>query len=186
MRTGLKHLTIVDDDIVAPSNINRQAPATSRTIGRAKVDAFKVRLTEINEEVEITALNVRYMPESTIFTVDYLKKFDFIVDAIDSITDKAHLIRTATGNNLSLFSSMGAALRTSPTLVRTAPFDKVSGDKLAKALRNRFRHDEVGTIPSFPCVYSLEAPMQCSELGSLMPVTATFGVTLAAEVISRI
>lgn len=183
IRTGLGRLTIVDDDKVAPSNLNRQLPATVETIGIAKVFALRDRLLQINQDAEITALEARYTPDATQFQGESLCKFDCIVDAIDSVADKAHLIRKATNLNIPLFSSMGAALRTDPTMMRISDFPSIGGDGLARALRQRLRKDDVGTIPAFPCVHSLEPPLNIPERGSIMPVTASFGMALASLVI---
>ena len=184
IRTGLLHLTIMDDDLVAPSNINRQCPALASTIGQSKVNALRDRLLAINPAAEITALSERYtaaLPTQT--------PLDFIVDAIDSVPCKAELILASTAADIPIVSSMGAALRFDPTQVEVKRFDKVTGDGLARALRQRFR--KLGRFPAkhFNCVTTRELPRHLDDptvKGSLMPVTATFGMTLAAEVIRSI
>ena len=204
VRTGLRHLTIVDDDIVQPSNINRQLPATVETIGRPKVEVLRERLLTINPDADITALQERYTHYSILntqySTVNFqLSTFNYIVDAIDSVADKADLLLRASETDAQVFSSMGAALRLDPTRVRVARFDKVEGDGLARALRNRFR--KIGQWPKgkITCVYSTEPPITNDHClttndqrpttnikGSLMPVTATFGCTLASLIIKSI
>lgn len=188
VRTGLKHLTIVDDDTVQPSNLNRQLPATRDTIGRAKVEVLRERLLSINPEAEIIALRQRYTEEQSF---DFqLSTFDFVVDAIDSVNDKADLLINATRAGVRVLSSMGAALRLNPTRVRVSALDRVSGDGLARALRQRFK--KIGQWPahSIRCVWSEEQPMRMANgertKGSLMPVTATFGCTLASLVINEL
>lgn len=178
VRTGLKHLTIMDDDVVGESNLNRQCPATVRTLGAAKVEAMKARLLEINPECEVIAINGRF-PEAQID----LSRFDVVVDAIDSVDCKAELILNATTAKVPLLSSMGAALRMDPAKVVSTRFEKVEGDALAKALRQRFKR--LARFPSakFTAVWSKEPPLKASVRGSLMMVTATFGMTLANEVI---
>ena len=187
VRTGLRHLTIVDSDCVADSNCNRQLMATVKTLGRLKVEALADRFAEINPEAEVTALSLRYTAEKA--EQFHLKDYDYVVDCIDSVRDKADLILRATGNSgTTLFCSMGAALRTDPTLVRAAEFRNVKGDALARALRNRFKKE--GRFPSrkFRCVYSEEQAahnlFEGDGNGSLMTVTATFGLTLASLVIN--
>ena len=181
LRTGVRHLTLMDDDAIAPSNVNRQCPATSRTLGRAKVEVMRERLLEINPDAEVVAVRERYergLPCGG--------AVDVIVDAIDSVGCKAELILSATAAGIPIFSSMGAALRLDPTQVTVQRFDKIAGDGLARALRQRFR--KLGRFPAarFMCVTTRELPVRRSDLttkGSLMPVTATFGMALAAEVI---
>ncbi len=185
VRTGINQLTIVDDDVVSETNINRQLPATSLTIGKDKVAVLKERFTEINPDIQVEAIKKRYTPDSDFFDDAFFNRHDIVIDAIDSVTDKAHLIRRSMRLGLKLYSSMGAALRTDPTLVRTANFNEINGDGLAKALRNRFKKDTEKTIPTFPCVYSIEPPKPNKEHASLVTVTAAFGLTLASFIINN-
>ena len=179
VRTGLKHLTIVDDDTVAESNLNRQCAALVATIGGAKVEAMKARIKAIDPQCEVNAVAARYPSEA----VPPLDEFDIIVDAIDSVDCKAQLILNATEAGVKIISSMGAALKTDPTKVTVKRFDKVEGDGLARALRQRFKRLERYPAVKFECVVSEEQPQAAAELGSIMPVTGAFGMTLAAKVI---
>jgi tRNA A37 threonylcarbamoyladenosine dehydratase len=184
VRSGVHRLVMVDFDRVAESNINRQLPAASDTLGRLKVEVMRERLATINPEAEITAIAEAYTEESS--ERFHLEKYDYIIDAIDSLPDKAHLIRTAATLNGTLFSSMGAALRLDNTRIRTAEFRKVHGCPLAAALRRRLK--QTGGIPDrpFTCVFSDEPAMSCKERGSLVHVTAAFGLTLAGLVVRDI
>ena len=187
VRTGVGSLTLVDDDVVAPSNVNRQCPATAETTGRQKVDAMRERLLAINPSCEIVAIPARY-PEGLGEGVS-LDGFSCVVDAIDSVDSKASLILSATEAGVPLVSSMGAALRLDPTKVAVRRFDSVDGDGLARALRRRFK--KLGRFPPVPfrCVCSLESPRSvvpavdgsAAIKGSVMPVTCAFGMALAAE-----
>lgn len=187
VRTGLRNLTIVDFDEVAESNLNRQAMATIETLGEAKTEAMARRLKAVNPAAEITAIKKRAGK-------DTLKEFglgdyDYIVDAIDSVEDKAELILSASAEKRPvLVSSMGAALRTRPDMVAVCEFGKVQGDGLARALRHKFR--KWGRMPEKPfnCVYSREMPVtgEAEGRGSLITVTATFGMTLAALILAEI
>ena len=182
VRTGLTHLTIVDDDTVQPSNINRQLPATRATLGKPKVEALKERLLTINPEAEIITIQERYTPETS-FNFQ-LSTFNYVIDAIDSVNDKTDLIMCATrARGVKVFSSMGAALRFDPTRVTTGELMTIQGDALAKAVRARMK--KIGRHPNkkIRCVYSTEQAQRCETRGSLMPVTATFGLTLASLVI---
>lgn len=184
VRTGVGSLTIVDGDIVAPSNANRQAMAAASTIGEAKVEAMRRRLLDINPSAEIRAVGKRYCAETaSSFAFD---GFDAVVDAIDSVDCKALLASNAVATpGLAFFSSMGAAKRFDPFKVRAGEFRKVEGDGLAKALRARFRR-EYGGFPGggrFMCVWSAEPPAT-NVLGSLAQVTAVFGFCLASLVVA--
>jgi tRNA A37 threonylcarbamoyladenosine dehydratase len=166
IRTGIRHLTIVDSDRICVTNVNRQLHATIKTVGEVKVDALKTRLLEINPHAEITAIQKIYNEETHDFF--QLDAYDFIVDAIDSLGSKTHLIRMATQTNAVFFSSMGAALKIDPTRVKVAEFWKVHGCPLAAAIRRRIKK---GDLPSkkFMCVYSdelLENKGQNASCGS--------------------
>lgn len=185
-RSGVGAVDVVDGDVVEPSNINRQSVATVAAIGRPKVDLMAVRLAEINPAISVTAHRARFCAETEEAFAGTVAACDCVVDAIDSLEDKRRLARLCGRLGVFMVSSMGAALRLDPTLVRTAPFSKVSGDPLARALRRLFRQDETGTIPDFPCAYSEERPAKCAERGSMMPVTATFGMVLASLVVGKL
>ena len=154
IRSGITHLTIVDSDRVCITNINRQLMATSKTVGQVKVEALKERLLSINPQAEITALQQIFTAE-TADSFD-IGNYDYIIDAIDSLKDKALLILMATQTEAKFFSSMGAALKLDPTRIKTAEFWKVQGDPLARALRKRFKRDGQFPKRKFQCVYSDE------------------------------
>ncbi len=185
VRTGVKHLTLVDFDRVDVTNINRQLMATQQTIGQVKVEALRERLLTINPQAEITALCKLFDEESApTFALD---SYDFIIDAIDSLKDKALLIELACQTKAKFFSSMGAALKLDPTRVQVAEFWKVKGDPLARALRNRFKKQQRFPKRKFKCVFSDEPAQQVGEVkGSLVQITAVFGMTLASLVIQNI
>lgn len=206
IRSGVKYLTIVDSDKVCETNINRQLMATTKTVGQRKVDVLKARLIEINPEAEIKTIAGIYSEEtSDSFKLD---TYDYIIDAIDSLKHKVHLIQTATRTKAKLYSSMGAALKMDPTRIKVAEFWKVKGCPLAAALRRKMKQ---GERPSekFMCVYSDEVlenkglkyendESKSSELlkqdnpsvkaqtnGTLVHITAIFGFTLAGLIIQH-
>ncbi|WP_288576847.1 ThiF family adenylyltransferase, partial [uncultured Prevotella sp.] len=109
VRSGVRHLTIVDSDRVCITNVNRQLMATTKTIGRVKVEVLKERLLEINPTAEIVALQKIY-DETTADSFN-IGSYDYIIDAIDSLKDKALLILEACKTDSVLLSSMGAALK---------------------------------------------------------------------------
>lgn len=182
VRSGIRHLTIVDSDSVCASNINRQLMATTETIGQVKVDVLKDRLLTINPTAEITAIHEFFTAETA--ESFHLDTYDYIIDAIDSLKDKALLILMATQTDAKFYSSMGAALKLDPMRIKTDEFWKVQGDPLARVLRKRFKRE--GQYPSrkFQCVYSDElVEPQGEGKGSLVHITAIFGFMLAGLVI---
>lgn len=183
IRTGLTHLTIVDGDTVQPSNVNRQLPATRETVGRPKVEVLKERLLTINPDAEIEAVAEFYHDDDENLKSKILHH-QYLIDAIDSVDDKVHLILYASRvRGMKVFSSMGAALRFDPTQVTMGELMTIQGDALAKAVRARMK--KIGLHPNkkIRCVYSTEQAQRCETRGSLMQVTATFGLTLASLVI---
>ena len=200
VRSGIRHLTIVDSDLVCITNVNRQLMATTQTVGQVKVEALKERLLTINPDAEITALRQIFSEE----TADsfQLDTYDYIIDAIDSLKDKATLILLACQTQARLFSSMGAALKLDPTRIQVTEFWKVNGDPLARALRNKFKKAKVFPKRKFQCVYSDEllenrgCPPDDDEVpstfnkpqtnGTLAHITAIFGFMLAGLVVQDI
>ncbi len=154
VRSGFRRITIVDSDRVCITNVNRQIMATMQTVGMVKVDALKERLLSINPKAEITAIQKIYT-ESTAEEFN-IAQYDYIVDAIDSLQDKALLILNACRTKSTLFSSMGAALKMDPTKVAVAEFWKVKGCPLGAALRRRFKSRKTFPSRKFKCVYSEE------------------------------
>lgn len=186
IRTGLTHLTIVDGDTVQPSNLNRQLPATRQTMGLPKVEALRERLLTINPEAEIVAVNAFYRADNESHDFD-LSSYDYLIDAIDSVSDKTDLLlRASRVRALNIYSSMGAALRFDPTQVTTGELMSVKGDALARAVRERMKRLGVKPSKKIRCVYSLEQAQRCESRGSLMQVTAVFGCTLAGLVIEHV
>ena len=199
VRSGVTHLTLVDADSVAPSNINRQRMATVSTVGRPKVEVLKEMLLDINPSACIDTIQTRFTEASADdFALD---TYDYIIDAIDALKDKASLILHATVTPATFFSSMGAACKIDPTKVRVASFWDVRGCPLGSMLRKKLR--KAGTLPAkdFLCVYDEELlenrgvdtalPEELkfdkvSHNGSLVTVTATFGFTLAGLVIQDV
>ena len=154
VRSGIEQLTIVDSDRVCMTNVNRQLMATTKTVGKVKVDVLKERLLDINPAANITAIQDIYSAETA--ESFHLSSYDYIIDAIDSLKDKADLILRATKTDAKFFASMGAALKMDPTKISVAEFWKVKGCPLAAALRRKFKHNKTFPSKKFPCVYSEE------------------------------
>ena len=209
VRSGIRNITLVDTDRVDITNINRQLPALSSTVGQVKVDVMRSRLLDINPEAEITAVRQFYTAE-TASQFD-LNTYDYVIDAIDSLKDKALLILNATSSKAKLFSSMGAALKLDAQKISVAEFWKVQGCPLAAALRRKFKSAKTFPKHKFKCVYSpeifrnrgeqpaqhtLDGKIDVHDLdsinmnglkaqinGTLSHTTAIFGFTLAGLVV---
>ena len=198
VRSGVKHLTLVDADVISASNVNRQLMATTRTVGQVKVEALRDRLLEIAPDAEITALQKVFSAE----TADEfaMEEYDYILDAIDSFKDKCELILRATLTPAVFFSSMGAALKVDPTQVRVAEFWNVRGCPLGAAIRKRFKQNHTWPGHKFRCVYDEEVLPnrggtgeaetdlfnKAQINGSLAHITAIFGMTLCGLVIEDV
>lgn len=197
-RSGVCNITIVDADNVSITNINRQLPATHSTIGKAKVEVLKERLLDINPNINITPINKIYSEETANeFNLD---EYDYVIDAIDSLNDKALLILKATSAKCKLFSSMGAALKMDLSRISIAEFWDVKGCPLAAALRRKFKRNKTFPKRKFKCVYSDELLQNKGEVfnddslqygkvqtnGAMMHITASFGLHLASLVIQDV
>ena len=194
VRSGVGKIGIVDFDIVCASNVNRQLPATSQTLGRAKVEVLKQRLLEINPHCEVTTWEKVFSRESAAeFNIE---KMDYVIDAIDSLDHKLDLIETSCAARVKLFSSMGMALRMDPTRIKTASIWKTHSCPLAQKVRERLR--KRGFSGDFTAVYSDEHLEQHNEIkceeshngkkanGSVVTVTASAGMVLASLVLRDI
>lgn len=196
IRSGIGHLTMVDFDRVCETNINRQLMATSETVGRVKAEVLKERLQTINPSAEIIAIPQMYTAETAdSFPLD---EYDYVIDAIDSLDNKALLIRRACESSGTLFASMGAALKMDPLKISVSEFWKVKGCPLAAALRRKFKKSKMFPSKKFKCVYSEELlenkdlpPLDANgnpirANGTIAHTTAIFGFTLAGLVIQDI
>lgn len=195
VRTGIRHITLVDSDSVCETNINRQLMATTETVGQVKVEALKARLLTINPEADIQTKHCFYNAETA--PEFNLSAYDYVVDAIDSLQDKALLLLNATRSSARVFSSMGAALKLDPTRIQVAEFWQVKGCPLGAALRRKFKKQQQFPSRKFKCVFSDELLTNLGTTdeplgykaqinGSLAHITAIFGFTLAGLIIEHI
>lgn len=196
-RSGVGHITLVDFDVVAESNINRQILATDETIGIAKVDVAMRRVRSINPECIISAKQC-FIDEASADELCALKP-DMLIDAIDALNSKVNLLVSCVNHNIPVVSSMGAALRKDPSSVKIGTLMNIHYDPLAKSVRQRLRRRGVD-IDRITCVYSDEPlpkilPITKPEpnaanrgrerntLGSMSTITGIFGLTIANQVI---
>lgn len=192
VRSGISNLTLVDSDMVVASNINRQLPAEASTVGEPKAEVLARRLNALRPGVRAEPVVSLYEPgDAAKFG---LQNFDAVIDAIDSLKPKIDLLVSASQAGAAVFSSMGAAGRLDPTLVRHGSIWDTGGCPLAKKIRAALRQQNFGG--DFEAVYSLEKPRphyvakpepgsSRPSLGSAMPVTAAFGMALASLVLKK-
>lgn len=153
-RSGVGAIDIIDDDKVCLTNINRQIIATGKTVGKYKVDVAKERIEEINPDCKVTAFKTFYMPE-TADRFDFTQ-YDYVVDAIDTVTGKIALIENAKKAGTPIISSMGAGNKVDPTAFEVADIYKTSVCPLARVMRYELKRRG---IKKLKVVYSKEKPI---------------------------
>jgi tRNA A37 threonylcarbamoyladenosine dehydratase len=157
-RSGVGELTLIDNDRVSITNINRQLYALLSTIGEYKVDVAEKRIHDINPQCILHKYQMFYMPENA-DKID-LSQFDYVVDCIDTITAKLELIKRCHALQIPIISSMGAANKLDPTGFRVTDIQKTKMDPLAKVIRKKLRQLH---IPHLKVVYSEEEPLRPIE-----------------------
>ena len=196
VRAGVGEIDIIDSDDVAVSNINRQIIATTETIGQKKVDVAEKRAKEINPDVKINKFPIFYLPE-TADTFDF-SKYDYVIDAIDTVSGKMELVKRANEVGTPIICSMGTGNKLDPTAFEVADIYKTSVCPLAKVMRTRLKKEG---IKKLKVVYSKEIPLEAKEddtfvsdevrarravPGSIAFVPSVAGLILAGEVIKDI
>lgn len=194
-RAGVGRMTIVDADTVQPSNINRQLPALHTTIGRSKAEVLAERYRQINPELELTVLPV-YLKDDNIPELLDAARYDFIVDAIDTISPKCYLIFHAMQRRIKIVSSMGAGAKSDISQVRFADIWDTYHCGLSKAVRKHLQ--KMGVKRKLPVVFSTEQAdpkavvlvdgekNKKSTCGTVSYMPAVFGCFLAEYVIKRL
>ena len=192
VRSGIGNLTIVDGDTVDITNINRQLPALSSTIGKNKTDVVAERILDINPEINLKKINEFLEPErmEEILTQE---KFDYVLDCIDSLSPKLALIITCKRKKIKLVSAMGAGGKTDPSKVMVRDISKTNNCFLAKQIRKKLKKEQIHK--GFRCVFSTEiqdenslkmtdgSNYKKSFYGTLSYMPAIFGLYATAEVI---
>lgn len=167
-RSGVGRLTLIDFDEVCVTNVNRQLHALQGTVGRRKVDELAARFARVNPKAEVEAIPAFYDEGSSSELLD--RGPDYVIDAIDSVTAKAHLIASCLARGLPVISSTGSGGRLDPTAIRVADLADVSGDPLARHLRKLLRSkyglegDAKAGPFGVPAVYSIEPAREPVEL----------------------
>jgi len=189
-RAGVGTLTIVDGDVVDTTNRNRQLIALSSNVGKAKAEEMKARLLDINPELNITAIQ-QFLRGDTLSSL-LKNKFDYVVDAIDTLTPKIYLIKNALENQLPIVSSMGAGGRLDPAQIKIADISKSYNDNLARMLRKRLH--KMNIYKGVKVVFSSEkidkssvildeGENKKSNVGTISYMPPIFGMFIASVVI---
>ncbi len=177
-RAGIGAITIVDNDVIDITNINRQLYALNSTIGKDKVLIAKRRILDINPDCKVTAIKEFFDESSTI----NLSEFDYIVDAIDSVKSKLYLAETAVKNNIKIISSMGTGNKLEPEKLTVCDISKTSYCPLAKKMRTQLRKRGINHLK---VVYSTEEA-KCRNVppASISFVPPVAGMLIAKEVVT--
>ena len=166
-RSGVGHIELVDKDVVDETNINRQIIALQSTIGRYKTEVMKERILDINPDAEVVTHNIFYLPktaneyeESEADDEIDFSKYDYVVDAVDTVTAKLFIIGEADRCKVPVISSMGAGNKLDPTSFKVADIYKTSVCPLAKVMRRELKKRG---IKKLKCVYSTEEALQITD-----------------------
>lgn len=155
VRCGVENFLLVDADFICSSNLNRQIHATRKTLGIPKVDVMKERVLDINPRAQVIAKKVMYTPDNAEEVLE--GEWDYIVDAIDTVTGKIHLVMQAKERNIPIISSMGTGNKLDPTRYEVTDIYKTSVCPLAKVMRKELKSRG---IKKLKVVYSKETPIK--------------------------
>jgi UBA/THIF-type NAD/FAD binding protein len=191
-RCGIGNLDLIDNDVVAKSNLNRQIVALNSTLGKLKVEVMKERVLDINPSCNVKVYKCFYLPENKSkfdFTL-----YDYVVDAIDTVTGKISLVLQAFESKTPIISAMGAGNKLDPTMLEVSDIYKTSVCPLARVMRNELKKHG---IKNLKVVYSKERPIKpidnnCTKInansrkitpGSISFVPSVAGLIIAGEII---
>ena len=189
-RAGVGRIDIFDRDTVSLSNINRQIIALHSTVGKNKVDVMRDRIADINPECIVNANNVFYLPENA--DLYDFSEYDYIADAVDTVSAKLEIISRAYSLNIPVISAMGAGNKTDPTLFKVADINDTTVCPLARVIRRELKKRGINKLK---VVYSTEEPQKSNVIdpesgkavpGSLSFVPSVMGLIMAGEIIKDI
>ena len=196
-RAGIGHLVLIDRDVVDITNINRQLHATTKTIGQFKTELMRSRILDINPEVRVDTVNAFYLPTDDSDTNKFfICNYDYVIDAIDTITGKIGLVMECNRRGIRIISSMGAGNKLDSTKFKVADIYETTVDPIAKIMRKKLKEHGINTLK---VVYSTESPIPITNkplnqdgssslkvIGSISFVPSVAGLILAGEVIKEI
>jgi len=181
-RAGIGELTLIDKDTVSTDNINRQIPALISTVGRSKVDVIAERIRDINPDASVKTHQMFYLPENN--TEFNLSSFDYVVDAIDTVTSKVELAARCAESGTPLISCMGTGNKLDPTRFQVADIYETTICPLCKVMRKELRKRGVKLLK---VVYSTEEPIIRSRTpASISFVPSVAGLIMAGEVVKAL
>lgn len=194
-RAGIGKMTIIDGDIISMGNINRQLPALRSTIGRKKAEVMGERLRDINPDLSLRVIS-EFIRDQRMIDILEAEKYDYVIDAIDTLSPKVFLIFHCLRLNLKIVSSMGAGGKFDPCSIRVTDISETNFCNLARILRKKLH--KLGVREGFPTVYSPEVvdkklivrgsdeSNKASGVGTISYMPAAFGITCASVVIRHI
>ena len=178
-RSGIGKISIVDNDVVNESNINRQIIALHSTIGKQKVEVLKNRILDINPECQVFVYNQFFLPENS-NDFDF-SIYDYVVDAVDTVTAKIEIIKKSKESNVPVISSMGTGNKLNPMGFKVSDISKTKVCPLARVMRNELKKRGISKVK---CVYSEENPViQTQTPASVAFVPSVAGLLIASEVV---
>ena len=186
-RSGIFHLDLIDNDVVSPSNLNRQIVALHSTLGQSKVEVMKKRILDINPQADVNTFQCFYLPQNR-DQFDF-SKYDYVVDAVDTVTAKLQLIEQSKENSVPIICSMGAGNKLNPTAFEVTDISKTSVCPLARIVRQECKKRGIKNIK---VVYSKEKPINpqkgdktdgSSITSSCAFVPSVAGLIIASEVV---
>ena len=180
VRSGIGSLTVVDNDRIETSNLNRQIIALNSTIGQYKVDVAEKRILDINPDCRVTKMGMFYLPE-TASDFDF-STYDYVVDCIDTVTAKIDIVMRCNEAEVPVISSMGTGNKSDPQKLRIADISKTSVCPLARVMRTELRKRGINHLK---CVFSTEEVVRTGERtpGSTAFVPSVAGLMIASEVV---
>lgn len=192
VRSGVGKVSIIDNDTVNLSNLNRQIIALENTVGKLKVEVLKERILAINPNCEVVCYN-EFITYDNIDNICF-DNVDYVVDAVDTITAKIAIIKKSKELNINVISSMGAGNRLDPLQIKVADINQTKNCPLAKTMRYELKKREIKNVK---CVFSLELPTEPNEkiinnesgkvtIGSISYMPSMFGLVIASEIIKDI
>ena len=182
-RCGVLNITIVDNDIVDITNINRQIIALHSNIGLKKVNVLKERLIDINPEIKVDVFDIFYTEDNK--NLIFNKKYDYVIDACDTIKSKELIIKECIKRNIKIISSMGAGFKFDPSKIKINKLKKTSYDKIASILRYNLKSSK--DCLEIPVVYSEEVVLKHENvIASNSYIPAIFGLYITSYIVKDI